>query len=61
MIAETAYNVFQALSPQEQERMLSMLNQTVTEQKKEVKSKPDSYYREIIISKFKRWNQKRAK
>ncbi len=60
MTAETAYNVFQALSPQEKERMLSMLNQTATKPKKEVQSKPDSYYREIILSKFSNWNKTRA-
>ena len=58
MIAETAYNVFQALSFEEQQRMLSMIV-IPAKPKKAVKktiSISDAEVKEMIITKFKKWN-----
>lgn len=54
MLAETAFSVFQALSPQEQARMLSMVNVPIkpSKRKKAVKPISDKEVREMILSKL---------
>lgn len=59
MLAETAYNVFKALSPEEQQRMLSMVIVTDQPKKKAVKMNNDAQVKEMIILKLLKWNQQR--
>ncbi|UPT69409.1 MAG: hypothetical protein M0D53_09365 [Flavobacterium sp. JAD_PAG50586_2] len=59
MKAETAFNVFQALSPEEQQRMLSMINISTEPKKKAVKQNDDAQVKDMILSKFRLWNIKR--
>jgi DNA-directed RNA polymerase subunit H (RpoH/RPB5) len=61
MIAETAFNVVEVLSPEERKRLLEMLK--VTEQPSiKIKTKPsiisDTECREIIINHFKRFSKR---
>lgn len=59
MLAETAYNVFKALSPEEQQRMLSMVIVAEQPKKKAVKMNNDAQVKEMIILKLLKWNQQR--
>lgn len=60
MIAETAFNVIEVLSPEERKRLLAMLNVAdklaKTETKKVMIS--DAECREIIINQFKRFSKR---
>lgn len=60
MIAETAFNVVEVLSPEERKRLLAMLN--VADKPAKTKTKTsiisDAECREIIINHFKRFSKR---
>jgi len=61
MTAETVFNVYSALSEIEKKRFLSMIAPVEFAAPEKVKKDTlaDSYYREIILTKFRKWNLKR--
>lgn len=61
MIAETAFNVIEVLSPEEKKRLLQMLNvetSDVLDKKKSTAIISDAECREIILNHFKRFNKR---
>lgn len=61
MTAETAYNVIQALSPEEKKRLMIMLNLTDSDKRQKPKiSNSDAEIREMIITKFRNWRKGKA-
>jgi 23S rRNA C2498 (ribose-2'-O)-methylase RlmM len=61
MIAETAFNVIEVLSPEEKKRLLKMLNADVQPIKVESTTPQiisDAQCREMIINQFKRFSKR---
>jgi hypothetical protein len=61
MTAETAFNVYSALSEIEKKRFLSMIApaEVAAPEKAKKANFTDSHFREIILTKFRKWNLKR--
>ena len=61
MKAETAFNVFEALSEIEKQRLLKMLSVPEVKEKKVLVQKPiitDSQAKEILFNKFKKFSKR---
>jgi hypothetical protein len=63
MTAETAFNVYSALSENEKKRFWSMITpaEVAPAEKTKKAAFTDSQFREIIITKFRKWNLKRIR